>query len=49
MVNHTEDGQKDGQSADAPKELPREYYAKFLNLPSCKTNGVCNGCGRCEH
>ena len=49
MVNQAEDSSKQKQDADMPKELPPEYYAKLLNLPSCKTNGVCNGCGRCEH
>lgn len=30
--------------------LPQEFFAKLLDIPSCKSvSGICNGCGRCEH
>lgn len=29
--------------------LSPEFYAKLLHLPTCKTEGYCNNCGRCEH
>lgn len=36
----------------APKEeikLPESYFQELLDLPSCKINGHCDRCGRCEH
>ena len=29
-------------------KLPMDFFQSLLNLPSCKTVGVCDGCGRCE-
>lgn len=30
-------------------DLPQEFFAEFLKLPSCKSRGFCDNCGRCEH
>lgn len=29
--------------------LGGDFYARLLNLPSCKSRGYCDNCGRCEH
>ena len=28
--------------------LSESFFEMLLNPPSCKTIGVCDGCGRCE-
>lgn len=30
-------------------KLSASFFEMLLNPPSCKTTGVCDGCGRCEH
>lgn len=29
--------------------LSESFFAELLGLPSCKTKGYCDNCGRCEH
>ena len=29
-------------------KLSVSFFQELLNPPSCKTIGVCDGCGRCE-
>ena len=29
--------------------LSEDFYRQLLQLPACKTSGICDGCGRCEH
>ena len=29
--------------------LPPDFFADLLDLPSCKSRGYCDNCGRCEH
>ena len=36
------------EEARQPK-LSADFFQQLLNPPSCKTTGVCDGCGRCEH
>jgi hypothetical protein len=31
-----------------PKLHP-DFYLRLLDLPSCKTKGVCDNCDNCEH
>ena len=38
-------GQAEEQSRP---ELPVGFFQDLLQLPSCKTIGVCDNCGRCE-
>ena len=33
----------------AQPKLSADFFQLLLNPPSCKTIGVCDGCGRCEH
>lgn len=51
MVTENKDIQKEELSTtDAkPTNLPEAFFAKLLDRPSCKTRGICDGCGRCEH
>ncbi len=36
-------------SQPEPPALSGEFYARLLRLPSCKSRGYCDNCGRCEH
>ena len=29
-------------------KLPQGFFQELLKLPSCKTIGICDDCGRCE-
>ena len=31
-----------------PPQLPNSFFQELLDLPTCKTEGYCNNCGRCE-
>lgn len=42
-----QDTAKQTDEQTQPK-LPAGFFQSLLNLPSCKTVGVCDGCGRCE-
>ena len=33
---------------DQKPQLDNSFWADLLNLPSCKSVGVCDDCGRCE-
>ena len=33
----------------AQPRLSMDFFQELLDLPSCKTIGVCDNCGRCEH
>ena len=35
--------------SEAEVKLPESYFQTLLDLPSCKINGHCDRCGRCEH
>ena len=30
-------------------KLSADFFQRLLKPPSCKTTGVCDNCGRCEH
>ena len=34
--------------AEKNADLPEDYWQSVLDLPSCKTMGICDDCGRCE-
>ena len=44
---------KKQDASEAPEKqkpaLPEDFYRQLLQLPACKTSGICDGCGRCEH
>lgn len=44
-----EEEREQGPIKPAEIKLPQEFYAALLELPRCKIDGVCDGCGRCEH
>ena len=29
--------------------LSEDFYKKLIRQPACKTDGMCDNCGRCEH
>ena len=34
---------------ESQPKLSADFFQQLLNPPSCKTTGVCDNCGRCEH
>ena len=32
-----------------PPQLSLEFWRSLVDEPGCRTTGVCNECGRCEH
>jgi len=49
MVSRPDGGRKSEGNKENPRDLPPEFFAELLDLPSCKARGICDGCGRCEH
>ena len=53
MVNQTKpcgDSVPTGETGKGSEKLPflpKEFYLELLDLPSCKTTGKCDGCGKC--
>lgn len=43
-VSENKEDQKAG-----PPTLSENFFAELLGLPSCKSKGYCDNCGRCEH
>ena len=41
----TEEPRREEQSQP---RLSLDFFQELLDLPSCKTVGVCDNCGRCE-
>ena len=45
----TEATQKPLQTSEQTQpKLSMSFFQELLDLPACKTIGVCDGCGRCE-
>ena len=57
MVSSGEELFKDGspekpsvQAAEKARPmLSSDFYMQLLDPPACIAEGVCDGCGRCEH
>jgi hypothetical protein len=45
------DAESPTPGAEAPEEpaLPASFFADLVHQPRCIREGVCDGCGRCEH
>lgn len=43
-----EQKREQAQNRESPT-LSEQFYLQLLELPMCKTSGICDGCGRCEH
>ena len=46
-------GKTEADSADeeevVEEGLSEAFFSCLTKQPSCRANGVCDGCGRCEH
>ncbi len=49
MIFPTPQEHEEKKEKPAQPELPPEFFMDLLDLPSCKTIGICDECGRCEH
>ena len=43
------EGEETLRGEETQPKLSADFFQRLLKLPSCKTSGVCDGCGRCEH
>lgn len=37
------------KKAGSEPRLGTDFFSRLSRQPSCKTKGICDNCGRCEH
>ena len=50
VTDKTLEAPKEAAPEDPPNvQIPESFWQTLTDQPRCKVDGVCDGCGRCEH